>query len=88
MLPEKPDHVAQNAAADGRLIEEDAQPAFVGAPSEYASEAEVPEAVGLIAKILAGSVLAWSTGAVVLVLAAVGCAICMAATLLIGLALR
>ncbi|NPV67968.1 MAG: hypothetical protein HPY64_12555 [Anaerolineae bacterium] len=88
MLPERPDRAAQDAAADGRLIEQDAQPVYVGAPSEYASEAEVPETVGLIAKILAGSVLAWSTGAIVLVLAGAGCALCVAATLLIGLTLR
>jgi hypothetical protein len=63
-------------------------PAYVGAPSEYADAAEVPESVGLLAKIVAGGVLSWSVIALVVGLLAVGCAACFLVSFLAGSVLR
>ncbi len=87
MLPEKPDHRRGEEAQGGWQPGRDDQPEYVGAPTEYADEAEVPEAIGLIAKILAGGLLAWSTAVVVLVVAGVTCAICAVLYFLAGSAL-
>jgi len=64
------------------------EPEFVGAPSAYADEAEVPEAVGLLAKLVAGGVLSWTVIALVMGLLAFGCAVCFLVSFLTGSVLR
>ena len=65
-----------------------APPEYVGAPSEFANAAEVPESVSLLAKIVAGGVLSWSVVALVAGLLALGCAACFLASFLVGSVLR
>lgn len=57
---------------------------YVGSPTEFANEAEVPEGVALLAKAFAG-------GWLLLVVAGLlggGCAVCAIASFLLGLASR
>ncbi|GEM_PF-3463037 len=51
------------------------QPEFVGAPTEYADEEEVPAVVSAAAKVVAGGVLTWS---VVMTVLLVGGGLCLA----------
>ena len=64
------------------------EPETVGAPSAYADAAEVPEAVSLLARVLAGGVLSWAIIALVVGLLALGCALCFLASFLAGSVLR
>ncbi len=52
------------------------QPEFVGAPTEYADAQEVPETLGLLAKILAGGALTWGIVVGIAALLGVACALC------------
>jgi uncharacterized membrane protein len=61
------------------------EPEYVGAPTEYANAAEVPESVSLLAKVLAGGVLTWIVVVAVLGVLAAGCAICFSSGFLFGL---
>lgn len=76
-MHEQPDQPASSKASQVSPERREEQPEFVGAPTEYADAAEVPEAVGLLAKILAGGLLTWS--ALVAVIGAVGlvCLVCV-----------
>ena len=61
---------------------------YVGAPTEYADEAEVPDAVGLIARILAGGAIgsAYVTGLVALI--GVACAACALTYVIVSILLQ
>lgn len=88
MLSETPDRSHDEERPAGQKAKRDDQPEYVGAPTEYADEAEVPEAVGLITKALAGGFLAWSTVAIVLAVAGALCAVCVVLYFVAGLVLR
>lgn len=86
MIQEPFDHSNEGEAAEhmGRK----AEPEYVGAPSAYADEAEVPEVIGLLARIVAGGVLSWSVIVLVAGLLAFGCAVCFLVSFLAGSVLR
>ena len=84
MLQEPYDRPDQGEAAD----REQRKPEYVGAPSEYAEEAEVSGPVNLLAKVVAGGLLSWSVIALVAGLLALGCAVCFLASFLAGSILR
>jgi hypothetical protein len=61
---------------------------YVGSPTEYADAEEMPEAISLFAKILAGGALTWAAAMVVLVILTVGCAACAILAFASGLVLQ
>ncbi len=61
------------------------EPEYVGAPTEYANAAEVPETVSFLAKVFAGGVLTWIVVMAVLGVLAAGCAVCFSSGFLFGL---
>jgi hypothetical protein len=81
MLPEHEEHGPLDAVDDN-------QPQFVGAPTEFADRDEVPEAVSLLAKILAGGVLTWTVLVAVGIILTIGCSLCAILSFSGGLLLR
>lgn len=71
MLPEQ---FSQDEAYEDKPKRQEVE--FVGAPTEYADEAEVSDAVGLIAKVLAGGAISSAYIAGIVALVGVGCAVC------------
>jgi hypothetical protein len=61
---------------------------FVGAPTEYADAAEVPEVVSIVAKVITGGLLSWTVLAAVLTVLALSCAICAFLSYAAGVVLR
>ena len=49
---------------------------YVGAPTEFADEAEVPEAISLIARIVAGGAISSAYISGIVILTGVACAVC------------
>lgn len=70
MLPERPESPEQPPARPRP------QPEFVGAPTEYADAQEVPESLGLLAKIVAGGALTWGIVVGIVALLGVACTLC------------
>ncbi len=79
-----PDNYGQEDVPEGQDRQRKSQPEFVGAPTEYADEAEVPEGIAMLAKAFAGGGLLVA----LLGLLGAGCAICAVVSFVLGLAAR
>lgn len=86
MLPEQFDREEQPQSSQDSYRKQKVE--YVGAPTEYADRDEVPEAVGMIAKILAGGAITSSLLGAVLLILALSCTVCAFAAFFLGSVVR